>query len=627
MALKIKRLSTSGGFLKNSPIEFSDGLTCIIGARGTCKSTIVETIRFTFDCNAEKVSEMVAAEPEPGVDTPSHQGLLAATLAGGTAKCDLRDDTDDIKLTLEREIGAETRVYRDGVKQLDNRDVLRCVEIYSQGELQKIAEDGSRRIDLIDQPNQKRINQLQKQRTDHANKLREVGNQIRTRRAGVESRRAELKALDQFQEELNSLQKNRPQLSPELDAERQSYEVRRTVLAKTSEVVEEWRSVASTITSLKRVIDQQRGTASSLRRLGLSEAETLAIRFEEAASFLEKAEQQASIDAGELEKQSKQLASTIDKLNERYFELRKGQQALNDALKKEDQIRLQISHLERIRDEVSKWVAELQELADRRTRLRKDIELINDEIFELRASEVDKINALYHEKVLLTLNHSCRSDGYRSTLERLLDKSRLRSQEELAEELAKKILPHQLVDIVEAGDSQRLATVLDRDLGQMARLVGYLLDNSALYELETQIFEDQLEITLYDDGVPKRVDQLSKGQKATAILPLILRDAEYPLIFDQPEDDLDNRFIFETLVERIRELKIVRQLIFVTHNANIPVLGDAETVAVMSMETPTQAAVPVSGKVDEVKERILSLLEGGAEAFNMRRERYGNLLT
>ncbi len=627
MALKIKRLSTSGGFLQNSPIEFSDELTCIIGSRGTCKSTIVETIRFAFDCDPEKVGEMVVAEPEPGVDAPSHQGLLAATLAGGTAKCDLRDDNGALALTLEREIGAEPRVYRDGVKQLDSRDVLRCVEIYSQGELQRIAEDGSRRIDLIDQPNQKRIDQLKKLRTDRANQLREVGTQIRTRRAGVESRRAELKALEQFQQELNILQKNRPQLSPELDAERQSYEVRRTVVSNTSEVVEEWRTVANTMTSLKRVIDHQRAVATSLRRLGLSEAEALAIHFDEAASFLEKAEQQAATDANELEKQSKKLALTIDKLNEKYFELRKGQQALNDALKKEDQIRLQISHLERIRDEVNKWVAELQELADRRTGLRKEIEAISDGIFELRAGEVEKINALYHEKVLLTLSQSCRSDGYRSTLERLLDKSRLRSQEELADDLASKVLPHQLVDIVEAGDSQRLAALLDRDLGQMARLVGYLLDNSALYELETEIFEDQLEITLYDDGVPKRVDQLSKGQKATAILPLILREADYPLIFDQPEDDLDNRFIFETLVERIRELKAVRQLIFVTHNANIPVLGDAETVAVMRMETPSQAAIPVLGKVDEVKEKILSLLEGGAEAFKMRRERYGDLLT
>jgi len=163
-------------------------------------------------------------------------------------------------------------------------------------------------------------------------------------------------------------------------------------------------------------------------------------------------------------------------------------------------------------------------------------------------------------------------------------------------------------------------------LGQMARLVSYLGDSPDLYQLETQIFEDELDITLFDEGIPKRVDQLSKGQKATAILPLILRAADYPLIFDQPEDDLDNRFIYATLVEIIRELKVERQLIFVTHNANIPVLGEAERVVVMKMENPKKAAPPNVGDVDEVKEEILSLLEGGAEAFKRRQTRYGSLL-
>ena len=152
------------------------------------------------------------------------------------------------------------------------------------------------------------------------------------------------------------------------------------------------------------------------------------------------------------------------------------------------------------------------------------------------------------------------------------------------------------------------------------------MDNAGLYDVETEIFEDVLDITLFDDGTPKRVDQLSKGQKATAMLPLILREAEYPLIFDQPEDDLDNRFIYETLVERIRELKTKRQLIFVTHNANIPVLGEADRVIVMKMENPNQSGVPDVGNIDAVKDKILSLLEGGADAFRMRQAKYGTSL-
>ena len=74
------------------------------------------------------------------------------------------------------------------------------------------------------------------------------------------------------------------------------------------------------------------------------------------------------------------------------------------------------------------------------------------------------------------------------------------------------------------------------------------------------------------------MDSLSTGQKATSVLLLLLLDSEAPLIIDQPEDDLDNRFITESVVPAMRKAKRQRQFIFTTHNANIPVLGDAELI-------------------------------------------------
>jgi len=72
---------------------------------------------------------------------------------------------------------------------------------------------------------------------------------------------------------------------------------------------------------------------------------------------------------------------------------------------------------------------------------------------------------------------------------------------------------------------------------------------------------------------------LSTGQKATAVLLLLLIDSEAPLIVDQPEDDLDNSFISDSVVKRLRSAKGSRQFIMATHNPNIPVLGDAELIA------------------------------------------------
>jgi len=126
------------------------------------------------------------------------------------------------------------------------------------------------------------------------------------------------------------------------------------------------------------------------------------------------------------------------------------------------------------------------------------------------------------------------------------------------------------------------------------------------------------------------VEALSTGQKATAVLLLLLLESDAPLIVDQPEDDLDNRFITEGIVPRIREEKRRRQFIFSTHNANIPVLGDAELIVGLSAAGETDAgqvsiAPEHSGSIDRrsVRELVEEILEGGREAFERRRRKYG----
>lgn len=126
------------------------------------------------------------------------------------------------------------------------------------------------------------------------------------------------------------------------------------------------------------------------------------------------------------------------------------------------------------------------------------------------------------------------------------------------------------------------------------------------------------------------LDRLSTGQKATAVLLLLLLESAAPLVVDQPEDDLDNRFITEGVVPRMREEKRRRQFLFATHNANIPVLGDAELILGLSAsgeaDSGSARAVPEHmGSIDArpVRELIQELLEGGEDAFERRRRKYG----
>jgi hypothetical protein len=124
----------------------------------------------------------------------------------------------------------------------------------------------------------------------------------------------------------------------------------------------------------------------------------------------------------------------------------------------------------------------------------------------------------------------------------------------------------------------------------------------------------------------RSLDDLSKGQRATALLLLLLGATDAPLVIDQPEDDLDNRFIYDGIVQKLRQLKGTRQIIASTHNANVPVLGDAELI--VALEGDGQRGWPVAdgvGSLDNAPIRAYAenLLEGGPAAFNARQHLYG----
>jgi hypothetical protein len=104
------------------------------------------------------------------------------------------------------------------------------------------------------------------------------------------------------------------------------------------------------------------------------------------------------------------------------------------------------------------------------------------------------------------------------------------------------------------------------------------------------------------------------------------------LVLDQPEDDLDNRFIYDDIVAILREQKGLRepakrrQIITATHNANIPVLGDAELVIGLEARDG-RTKVLTRGSIDDsnIRHLIRALMEGGEEAFRRRAEKYGGL--
>jgi ABC-type cobalamin/Fe3+-siderophores transport system ATPase subunit/predicted metal-dependent phosphoesterase TrpH len=165
-------------------------------------------------------------------------------------------------------------------------------------------------------------------------------------------------------------------------------------------------------------------------------------------------------------------------------------------------------------------------------------------------------------------------------------------------------------------------------------LLDRIAEPDLLSQLETVAVHDRprLSVTKRMEGADRRVrfvprdfKRLSLGQQQSVLLALMLTsESRAPLIVDQPEDNLDSEFIYKTLVPVIRAAKERRQVIVVTHNANIAVLGDAELIIALRA-TAEKATIVTRGSIDhpETCEAACNILEGSREAFDRRAAVYG----
>lgn len=169
--------------------------------------------------------------------------------------------------------------------------------------------------------------------------------------------------------------------------------------------------------------------------------------------------------------------------------------------------------------------------------------------------------------------------------------------------------------------------------GDAKELFERLKDPSVKASLEQCEIDDYPKLTvsrvIADEKGVRHVQRdfslLSLGQQQSVLLALILSsDSKRPLIIDQPEDNLDSEFIFQTFVPVLRRAKERRQVIIVTHNANIAVLGDAEQLIVFKSNSE-QSKIVARGSIDdpEAREAACKILEGAREAFTRRAKIYG----
>lgn len=159
------------------------------------------------------------------------------------------------------------------------------------------------------------------------------------------------------------------------------------------------------------------------------------------------------------------------------------------------------------------------------------------------------------------------------------------------------------------------------------RFAGYLgkLPPEALDRIDMWFPEDSLRVqysTTADGRGFRPIQEGSPGQKTAALLAFLLSYGDEPIVLDQPEDDLDNHLIYDLIVTQLRNIKQTRQVIVVTHNANIVVNGDAElVVALVARGGETHQECSGSLQEQNVRDTICAVMEGGREAFEYRYRR------
>lgn len=177
------------------------------------------------------------------------------------------------------------------------------------------------------------------------------------------------------------------------------------------------------------------------------------------------------------------------------------------------------------------------------------------------------------------------------------------------------------------GDVQPKCEELMKVLGETEKIRSSLtehIDITRVVAISTAVAKPEIELSYCDRDRQISFEKASEGQRAAALLFMLLEQPGGPLIIDQPEGDLDNRIITD-LTDKLHSAKQKRQLIFASHNANIVVNGSSELVAHLDIDDSGDRNIACAGAIDkpEICEVITTTMEGGEKAFKDRQDKYG----
>ena len=620
---ELVEMSWKGGFLRGARFRFNSNLNVLVGGRGAGKSTVIESLRY-----------VLGLEPLGQEARANHEGIVGNALKNGTqVSLVVRSHRPSVAhYRIERTVPNPPVVRNaDGdVLNVSVADVFPGVEVYGQHEVSELARN-RRKLTLL-------LRRFMAPDDSFASQKRKLSIELRRSRESILRVKEELADLE-----------DRLAALPGLEVTQTKYR---------EAGVEEALKEQALLVREKGLLDTAADRIATLResRAELDQMLPIDRRFLTPATQEELPRKDILADADQI----------LAKLSSNLAEVAAAFDTALDGAENE---------LRGVRSRFSMHSASIQTAYEQRLRELQQSEIDGEEFIRLRR-RIEALRPLSERQRLLERQESELEDRRRNLLAEWeeVHAAEFRALEEASKRVTRELARRARVRVEYGGDREPLFSLLRDKIGgrlseaiqtlrgaarlspiglasacrkgeeavtaefgiggaQATRLAGASPEALMLVEEMALPSTTDIELNVSSQGERESwqaLDQLSTGQKATAVLLLLLLDADAPLVVDQPEDDLDNRFITDGIVPRMRDGKQRRQFVFSTHNANIPVLGDAELILGLTPSGEAESGTAEikrehRGSIDvrPVRALVEELLEGGADAFERRRRKYG----
>ena len=626
---KIKSIEIKGASFFSEPfkIEFSDKLNCLMGGRGTGKSTILHFIKSCLEPNAEEYKltfdvlrsnlqngkVILEIETELGTTYEVHKTLSEAPQPYsngqfypvenilGEITCDIfpAQEIEEIGKNRDERLKLIDRMLRNEVDRIRNAFELKRID------LEKNAKD-IRSTNLTINQVEERLREYMNAEedfesfgTDQPEDINEAERKEFDKQDAAEKvRRAEKSFLDKLTELLNTDIENIQNANADL---------KRTVtfLGRASDFINK-QILDSFVDETSKLVE----TIQSNNITTISQISNLIAKSQEISKTLKDTHAQQHNEFVQLKQKLDKHKAFYDKLN----------------------------ILSKRVDEKKILQNDLKDLSEKKKKLKNErifaVKALNElkkELYQNRYDKVNELNQLFDSsRIRIILTAGGITDSFEEALRRALKGHNLRYNT-LIPLIAENFSPDEFATIVHDRNLDQLREISGIDSERANTIINALYESESIYDIETIYCPDlpdfYLKVEKEGDHehqsveLYKKSDELSTGQRCTTVLPIVFAISNNPLIIDQPEDNLDNKYISDTIRRIVKAQKGNRQLIFITHNPNIPVLSDAENNLFLTYDD-MQAHILISGNVNEVKTEILNLLEGGEKAFQEREKLY-----